>query len=174
MNKSQLLSRVSSTITESRVRELLDAAISEAARGAGAGDGGPFGALVISADGEVIALAHNEVLKQNDPTCHAETLAIRRACQKLGRPHLDGCIVLASSEPCPMCLTVGYWAKVKAMIFVSPVSVAAAVGFSDQFIYDELAKPVGERELSVFQWPDMQEDGQLVFAKWQENQGKLY
>ena len=114
-------------------------AYEEAKKGIEAGEGGPFGAVVVR-DGTIIARAHNEVLKRNDPTAHAEVLAIRRACEKIGHFELKGCELYATGEPCPMCFSAIHWARLKKVIFCNTKQDAASIGFDDQFITDILLK----------------------------------
>ncbi len=113
-----------------------------------AGKGGPFGALVVR-DGQVIAEGWNQVTSENDPTAHAEVVAIRRACEKLGRFQLDDCILYASCEPCPMCLGAIYWARPQKVVFAATKDHAARAGFDDAFIYEEL-KLAGENRRIPF------------------------
>ena len=110
------------------------------------GEGGPFGALLVC-DGQVIAEGWNRVVASNDPTAHAEIVAIRAACSRLGRFKLAGCVIYASSEPCPMCLSAAYWAGVQRIVFANPRTVAAAIGFCDDDLYYELALPHAERSV---------------------------
>jgi guanine deaminase len=111
------------------------------------GAGGPFGAVVVK-DGKVIACAANSVTATNDPTAHAEVMAIRKACQALGTFQLDGCEIYTSCEPCPMCLGAMYWARVEA----------AEAGFDDAFIYDEVPFAPEHRSLKMsrFTLPEAQ------------------
>jgi guanine deaminase len=112
------------------------------------GKGGPFGAVIVR-DGEVIAAAANSVTSTNDPTAHAEVNAIRAACAKLATFQLDGCEVYTSCEPCPMCLAAIYWARCKAIYYGNTAADAAAAGFDDDFLYDELTKPMNERRIPI-------------------------
>jgi guanine deaminase len=130
----------------------LEMAVDEALRGAQAGRGGPFGAVVVR-EGTVLAVASNEVLLLNDPTAHAEVQAIRLACAALSSFQLDGCDVYASCEPCPMCLGALYWARPRAVYFAATRADAAAAGFDDAFIYDELAVAPEARKLPVRHQP---------------------
>jgi len=113
-------------------------------------------------------------LRDNDPTCHAEVNAIRDACRALGTPHLKGCVLYASSEPCPMCLTASYWANLDQVRYSVPVAKAAEVGFDDSFIYEELAKPRAEWRIKVEHDAEMQGEGEKIFSEWQEGGGELY
>jgi len=108
--------------------------------------GGPFGAVVVK-DGQVVATGCNRVTDDNDPTAHAEVVAIREACRALGSFQLDGCVLYASCEPCPMCLGAVYWARPDALVFAAGRQDAADVGFDDSLIYDEVVLPVSERRL---------------------------
>ena len=110
-------------------------AIDEAYRGMRADDGGPFGAVIVK-DGEVIAIGHNQVVKTNDPTAHAEIVAIRIATKKLGRFDLSDCEIYSSCEPCPMCFSAIHWAKMKSLYYGATRTDAADIGFDDQYIYD--------------------------------------
>jgi guanine deaminase len=123
-------------------------ALEEGVRGARAGRGGPFGALVVQGD-RVLAAACNEVTSRNDPTAHAEIQAIRAACEILGTFQLADCDVYASCEPCPMCLSALYWARPRAVYFAATRKEAAAAGFDDALIYDELARPPEARSLRI-------------------------
>lgn len=115
--------------------------------------GGPFGAVIVKDDG-IIAIASNSVTIDNDPTAHAEVNAIREACRKLGTFKLSGCRVYSSCEPCPMCLSALYWAGVERIYYGNTKEDAAAIEFSDKFIYDELAQPQQSRKLQCLHMPD--------------------
>jgi guanine deaminase len=128
--------------------ELMGLALAEAMRSAQAPGGGPFGAIV-ARDGAVVATGHNEVVRRRDPTAHAEIVAIRAACAALESFQLAGCEVYTSCEPCPMCLGAIYWARPRAVYFAATRADAAAAGFDDAFIYDELATPAEARALPV-------------------------
>ncbi|MBD2860511.1 nucleoside deaminase [Paenibacillus oceani] len=110
--------------------------------------GGPFGAVVVK-DGRIIGRGANEVTSANDPTAHAEVQAIRDACRSLGDFRLTGCDVYTSCEPCPMCLGALYWARVRAVYYALDRADAAAAGFDDSLIYEEIAKPLEERRLPM-------------------------
>jgi len=128
-----------------------------------AGDGGPFGAVVVQ-DGVIIARGHNRVLSTLDPTCHAEIDAIRQACQSLGSFQLTGCDLYTSCEPCPMCLGAIYWARPARVFYANTKADAAAVGFDDQFIYDEIERPLDQRQLPLQQL--LRDEAQVAFAEW--------
>jgi guanine deaminase len=119
-------------------QHFLGLAIAEAIRGATAGQGGPFGAVIVK-DGVVIAKASNAVVANNDPTAHAEVQAIRAACAALGSFKLDGCDVYASCEPCPMCLGAILWARPRALYFAATRQEAAQAGFDDATFYQALS-----------------------------------
>lgn len=123
-------------------------AIALSRRGMESGAGGPFGAVVVL-DGRAVGLGWNEVTSTNDPTAHAEIVAIRRACLSLGRFDLRGATVYTSCEPCPMCLAALYWARVDAVVYANAREQAAAIGFDDQFLYDEVAKSIPDRALPM-------------------------
>lgn len=108
--------------------------------------GGPFGA-VVALDGRIVGEGSNRVVEKNDPTAHAEIEALRAAGASLGRFHLTGCVLYASSEPCPMCLAAANWARVDRIVFANPRAVAAAAGFCDDDLFAQLALPPSERNL---------------------------
>ncbi|PIQ62553.1 MAG: tRNA-specific adenosine deaminase [Bacteroidetes bacterium CG12_big_fil_rev_8_21_14_0_65_60_17] len=110
--------------------------------------GGPFGCVITCGD-QVLAEGVNSVTRTNDPTAHAEIVAIREACRRLGSFQLSGCIVYASCEPCPMCLGAMYWARPQAVFYASTRKEAARAGFDDQHIYDEMPLADGERTLRI-------------------------
>jgi len=132
---------------DERHRRFLSEAVRLATESVAAG-GGPFGAVVVR-DGEIIARGMNRVTLDSDPTAHAEIAAVRRACERLVSFQLEGCDVYASTEPCPMCMGALYWARPRRVFYASGREDAAAAGFDDQFIYDELVRPVEARELET-------------------------
>ena len=109
-----------------------------ALEGIACGDGGPFGAVITSSDGEIIATGNNKVLCLNDPTAHAEIVAIRNACENLGTYDLSGCILYTSCEPCPMCLSAIIWANIKEVYYACTKTDAGEIGFRDDIIYNYL------------------------------------
>lgn len=115
--------------------ELMREAIKEAESNLLTDEGGPFGAIVVK-EGKIVGKGHNRVLKNNDPTCHAEIEAIREACRKLGTYDLSGCEIYASSYPCPMCLGAIIWANIKKVYYANSAEDAGAIGFRDDYIYD--------------------------------------
>ena len=134
------------------------------------GEGGPFGAVIVR-DGTIIAEGCNEVTSANDPTAHAEVVAIRRACQALGSFALAGATIYASCEPCPMCLAAIYWARLERLVFANTREQAAAIGFDDALIYAEVPKPIGERLLPTVHLP--LPEGAAAFAAWSAKVDKV-
>lgn len=131
--------------------------------------GGPFGCVIVK-DGQIIGRGNNKVSSTNDPTAHAEVVAIRDACANVGHFQLDNCIVYTSCEPCPMCLGAIYWARPKQIFFACSREDAANINFDDDFIYKEINVPVGERSIPSEQI--MQTEGVQVFKAWQNKQDK--
>lgn len=111
--------------------------------------GGPFGAIVVGPDGQVVSEGCNQVTSANDPTAHAEVTAIRAACVALGTFQLQGCTLYTSCEPCPMCLSAAYWARVDAIVYGASREDAAAAGFDDAFIYDEIGLAPSARSIPM-------------------------
>jgi len=134
------------------------------------GKGGPFGAVIVK-DGVIIARGANEVTSTNDPTAHAEVVAIRKACKELGSFQLDDCEIYCSCEPCPMCLGAIYWARPKAIWYANTKTDAASIDFDDQFIYEEIERPIGERKLFTHQL--MREEALVAFEKWKTSTKKV-
>ncbi|HVU05882.1 MAG TPA: nucleoside deaminase [Polyangiaceae bacterium] len=131
-------------------RAYLLRAIELARSGMERGQGGPFGAVVVQRDA-VLGEGENRVVATNDPTAHAEVVAIRNACAKVGRFSLQGATLYASSEPCPMCLAAAYWSRLDRIVFANDRAVASRAGFDDSFFYDELARPISERRTPLAQ-----------------------
>jgi len=128
-----------------------------------AGEGGPFGAVIVK-DGEILGEGWNRVTSTQDPTAHAEVVAIRQACQKLGTFQLRGCEIYTSCEPCPMCLGAVYWARLDRLWYANGRADAAAIQFDDGWLYREVALPPGERSLPAFQL--LREEALDVFQAW--------
>jgi tRNA(Arg) A34 adenosine deaminase TadA len=131
----------------------LQRAIALAIENVNSGQGGPFAALIVK-DGKIIAEGVNRVTSGNDPTAHAEIEAIREACRVIGNFQLSGCDLYASCEPCPMCFGAIYWARPDRVFYAATAADAAAAGFDDAFIYQELRRPPGTRRLPVTQLLD--------------------
>jgi guanine deaminase len=110
------------------------------------GRGGPFGAVVVR-DGQIISTGVNQVTSTNDPTAHAEVVAVRAACKALGGFQLSGCVVYTSCEPCPMCLAALYWSRCDAIFYGNSAADAADAGFDDSFLYQEVARPPDQRKI---------------------------
>ena len=134
------------------------------------GNGGPFGTVIVKNE-KIIATGVNEVTKSNDPTAHAEMIAIRNACEKLNSFQLDGCDIYCSCEPCPMCLGAIYWARPKSIYFANSKKDAAEINFDDNFIYQEIKLPIHERKLTITQL--LRDEAQSVFLQWQESENKI-
>jgi guanine deaminase len=131
--------------------------------------GGPFGAVIVK-DGMVVARSANRVVPTNDPTAHAEVSAIRLACQELGTFILEGCVIYTSCEPCPMCLGAIYWARIDTIYYANNKADAAAIGFDDKFIYDEIACSMADRKLPVVQL--LRDEAQGAFKLWAATEAK--
>ncbi len=132
-------------------------------------EGGPFGAVIVK-DGEVIGKGHNQVTSNCDPSAHAEIIAIREACQYLNSHRLDDCTIYSSCEPCPMCLSAIYWARIPRLVYAASAEDAARAGFDDQFIYDELDKPHEQRSIDMTQFK--LEQANESFEAWLANTDK--
>ncbi|MBC7921712.1 MAG: nucleoside deaminase [Ferruginibacter sp.] len=135
------------------------------------GEGGPFGAVVVKG-GRIIARGNNRVTSTNDPTAHAEVVAIREACRLLGTFDLRGCELYTSCEPCPMCLGAIYWARFDKVYFANTRHDAADAGFDDALIYQEIEKPLAQRKLPMEHFPN--EKARAVFWRWKEKQNKIH
>ncbi len=125
--------------------------------------GGPFGAVIVK-DGKIVATGTNRVTCNNDPTAHAEVMAIRKAARKLGTFDLAGCEIYTSCEPCPMCLGAIYWAHLDRIYYGNTKTDAANVGFDDSFIYDELDLKIEERKIETLQ--KLPEEAIAAFTYW--------
>ncbi len=134
------------------------------------GRGGPFAALIVK-DGKVIARGTNLVTSVNDPTAHAEIVAIREACRSLNSFHLAGCDLYATCEPCPMCLGAIYWARLDNVYFAGTRHDAADIGFDDSFIYEELPLPVSRRKIRMTQV--MRDEALVAFQDWRSKRDKI-
>jgi tRNA(Arg) A34 adenosine deaminase TadA len=144
-------------------------AIEMARKGMNTNAGGPFGCLIVR-DDKIIAEEHNKVTSTNDPTAHAEIVAIRKACDTLGTFQLDDCILYTSCEPCPMCFGAIYWARPKMVFFACTKKDAAKVDFDDHFIYDELEKDIEDRNIKFIRM--MRKEAVSVFREWAEKTDK--
>jgi tRNA(Arg) A34 adenosine deaminase TadA len=150
-------------------RIFMKKAIKLAETGMNNSEGGPFGCVVVK-DGTIIGEGCNRVTSTNDPTAHAEVLAIRRACRHLNSFQLEGCTIYASCEPCPMCLGAIYWARPEKVYYACDRDDAAVIEFDDQFIYDEIGKQIGDRSINFVRL--LREDSLKVFKKWIDKEDK--
>ena len=135
-----------------------------------AGLGGPFAALVVR-DGKILATGTNQVTTAQDPTAHAEIVAIRGACQAIHDFQLSGCELYTTCEPCPMCMGAIYWARLGKVYFANTREDAARIGFDDSFIYDQLALPVESRKIPMIQI--MREQALAAFREWEKSPKKI-
>lgn len=138
--------------------------------GVHSGRGGPFGAVIVR-DGKIVAEGVNQVTSSNDPTAHAEVLAIRLACAKLGVFELKDCELYTSCEPCPMCLGAIYWARLSRIYFANTHEDAAKIGFDDSFLYNELKQPHSQRRIPTVQI--MREEALAGFRAWATKPDKI-
>jgi len=152
-----------------RHEEFMRRAISLAQQGVDAGAGGPFGAVVVKND-EIVGEGFNQVTSINDPTAHAEIVAIRNACRNLNSFQLDDCIIYTSCEPCPMCLGAIYWARPLRVFYAATRDDAANIGFDDQFIYEEIEKNFEHRQMKLVNL--MRDEGLTVFENWKNKSDK--
>jgi len=134
------------------------------------GLGGPFGAVIVK-DGAVIAEGFNRVTTSNDPTAHAEIVAIRAACAQLASFSLRGCEIYASCEPCPMCLAAIYWARIDHIYFANDRAAAARIGFDDEFLYREIALPIAARHIPTTHLPS--DEARAAFDAWMQKPDKV-
>jgi len=133
------------------------------------GQGGPFGCVIVK-DGKIVGEGNNRVTSTNDPTAHAEVVAIRDACKNMNTFQLEGCDIYTSCEPCPMCLGAIYWARPDRVIYANTKEDAAAIEFDDDFIYKEIATPMTSRKIPFIHQPD--ESAKEVFTAWKKWVGK--
>ncbi len=134
------------------------------------GQGGPFGA-VVARRGKIIARGSNLVTSINDPTAHAEIVAVRRACAKLQTFHLEDCDLYTSCEPCPMCLSAIYWAHIRRVFYGTTRKDAAKIAFDDAFLYREVALPIRQRKLAMQQL--LRSEALAAFAEWEKKPDRV-
>jgi len=151
------------------MREFMRRAIALAMENVRTGAGGPFAAVIVK-EGRVVAEGVNHVTATNDPTAHAEVVAIREACRRLGDFQLAGCDLYTTCEPCPMCLGAIYWARPAQVFYACAAADAAAVGFDDAFIYEELTRVHAERRVPMRQF--LREESLAIFSLWQQQEKK--
>lgn len=146
------------------------AAIALAEKNVADGTGGPFGAVIVR-DGKIIGEGTNQVTSSNDPTAHAEVVAIRQACANLGTFNLEGCEVYTSCEPCPMCLSAIYWARLDRIFYGNTKADAAEIDFDDAFLYLEIPKPIEDRTIPTAQM--LHEESIKAFNAWAVSEDKI-
>jgi len=134
------------------------------------GRNGPFGAVIVG-NGRIIAEGWNRVVETNDPTAHAEIIAIRNACASLNAYTLEGCTLYCSCEPCPMCLASAYWSRIERVLYASTGKDAAAAGFDDVVILNELKKDASEKSIQLVYLPV--DSAKKVFTDWLRNEKKI-
>jgi guanine deaminase len=132
--------------------------------------GGPFGAVVVK-EGQIIGEGANQVLATNDPSAHAEVIAIREACRKVKTFQLTGCEIYSTCEPCPMCMGLIYWARPEKVYYANTAADAAKIGFDDAFIYSELARPREQRSIQMQQI--MRDEALAAFRAWETKPDKV-
>ena len=150
--------------------KFLERAIELAGTGVKEGKGGPFGCVIVH-NNEIVGEGSNEVTSSNDPTAHAEVVAIRNACAKLGTYQLNDCVIYTSCEPCPMCLGAIYWARPSKIYYANTKEDAAAIEFDDHFIYSEMELPVEKRKLPTFQL--LRDEALEAFERWKKSTVKI-
>lgn len=130
--------------------------------------GGVFGSVIVK-NGKIIAEGYNQVIKQNDPTWHGEMQAIREACKVLKSPHLNGCVLYTSAEPCPMCMATAYWAQLDHIYYAATMGDALKYGeFADDNYYQELAKKPEERKIKCIELSNMRNDAIKIWKAYSE------
>jgi guanine deaminase len=152
-----------------RDKKFMERAIELSKQGMESGRGGPFGCVVVMGD-EVVGEGCNMVTSSNDPTAHAEVVAIRNACEKLGTYQLAECEIYTSCEPCPMCLGAIYWARPKKVVYANTKQEAAAIEFDDDFIYNEINATMADRKIPFIHYPHPM--AMQVFEEWKKWEGK--
>ena len=157
-------------MSKERDLKFLKRAIELSRQGMKGGQGGPFGCVVVMGD-EIIGEGCNQVTSSNDPTAHAEVVAIRSACRKLGTYQLTECDIYTSCEPCPMCLGAIYWARPRRVVYANTKKDAAAIEFDDDFIYDEINTQMENRKIPFIHMPHP--DARAVFEDWKNWEGKV-
>ena len=153
-------------MNERYMREAIRLSIQKMRRG----QGGPFGAVVVRT-GRIIGRGWNQVTSANDPTAHAEVVAIRAACQRLRTFQLDDCDLYTSCEPCPMWLSAIYWARLRNVFYGNTRQDAARINFDDDFIYREVGQPIHKRKLKMRQL--LRKEAFAAFAEWEQKADKI-
>lgn len=152
-----------------REENFMQAAIDLSRKGVNHNDGGPFGCIIVKGDA-IVGRGNNCVTSQNDPTAHAEVVAIRDACKNMETFQLDDCEIFTSCEPCPMCLGAIYWARPKAIYYANTREDAARIGFDDSMIYDEMNTPIAERKIPIHKMESS--EALKVFEEWMNKADK--
>ena len=152
-----------------REEKFMKEAIALSEKGFENSDGGPFGCVIVKGN-KIIGRGNNKVTSTNDPTAHAEVIAIREACKTLGTFQLDGCEVYTSCEPCPMCLGAIYWSRAGIIYYANTREDAAAIGFDDSMIYDEINADLEKRKIPVVNLG--RKDAQKIFKEWAKKEDK--
>ena len=145
--------------------------INKAIEEANNSDGGPFGAITVK-DNNIISTGNNKVSVLNDPTAHAEIIAIRNACQKIQDFSLEGCTLYTSCEPCPMCLSAIYWSRINKVYYANTSEDAASINFDDKEIYEELFKNKNDRKINMLHMNDT--NALETFVNWKNNINKIH
>jgi guanine deaminase len=153
-----------------QTNEFMSRAIELSKRNMETNAGGPFGAVIVK-DGKIIGEGWNQVTSTNDPTAHAEVQAIRNACKNLNTFDLHGAEIYTSCEPCPMCLSAIYWARLGKIYYANTKKDAAAINFDDDFIYQEIPKPYPQRSIPLV--PLMREEALQIFKIWEQKVDKI-
>lgn len=154
---------------EEREKYMLEA-VRLAQNGMDSGEGGPFGAIIVK-NGKIVGRGNNKVTSTNDPTAHAEMVAIRDACKNLNSFQLDDCEIYTSCEPCPMCLAAIYWSRPKAVYYACTKEDAAMIGFDDNYIYHQIYKPIEKRDLKLYKINS--QESLEVFKNWETKEDKI-
>jgi tRNA(Arg) A34 adenosine deaminase TadA len=152
-----------------REEKFMQEAIELSLKGIEHNEGGPFGCVIVK-DDRIVGRGNNRVTSQNDPTAHAEVVAIREACKNLETFQLDDCEIYTSCEPCPMCLGAIYWARPKVVYYANTRNDAADIGFDDSFIYEEISADIEHRKIPLVRLP--QQAAKDVFEVWNNKQDK--
>src|SRR6185312_1116198 len=153
-----------------REEKFMNEAVLLSEKGINKNEGGPFGCVVVK-DNKIIGRGNNKVTSTNDPTAHAEIIAIRDACSTLQTFQLEGCEIFTSCEPCPMCLGAIYWARRDVVYFANTRNDAAEIGFDDSMIYDEINAKMEERKIPLINLQS--ENAKHIFHRWKEKKDKM-
>lgn len=152
-----------------REEKFMQEAIELSGKGIITNEGGPFGCVIVKGD-VIVGKGSNKVTSSNDPTAHAEIVAIRNACKNLGTFQLNGCEIYTSCEPCPMCLGAIYWARPDVIYYANTRADAAAIGFDDSMIYEEMKAHINERKIPIINLG--REEAQKYFVEWLNKKDK--